>query len=189
MISERALRFVDEVVLDGMRSALARPDQDVQLSLESGEPALAKPAMTRDGVCVVLTVTCYTFRMMWVMLFSRDVATYAYLAGLRGKSVDDLSATQRADLLSECGNMCCGSINRDLGLVFPHLGMSTPITLPSGSLQHLDVLAFDQLRRYHLTDGNGISFRGLLGISDFGDLDFSPPPRAPAQASGELELF
>lgn len=189
MIPEPVIRFIDDVVMDSMKIALVAGAGDAQATCEADGLEPDAVFSGEHSVCVVLTVTCYTFRMLWIMVFANDEATYQYLANLRGKNVADLSESQREDLLRECGNMCCGAINRDLGLVFPHLGMSTPIVLPASSLQHLDSLRFDRIRNYRLDAGPAATFVAKLGIANFGSLDFSPPERAAAQSSGELELF
>ncbi|NVO06744.1 MAG: hypothetical protein HXX19_12810, partial [Rhodoferax sp.] len=86
-------------------------------------PDLARLHSTQ---AVVLSVSSYVFRLTFMLHFSDDAATRQHFAMLARIAPQDFSTQAFMDGIRECGNVCCGNLNRDLVRAFPHIGMSTP---------------------------------------------------------------
>ena len=137
---------------------------------------------------VVLTVSSYLFRLTFMMHFSDDAATRAHFAAVARVPVSDLDAQVFMDAIRECGNVCCGNLNRDLVQVFPHLGMSTPNILDRRCADYLGKLGPGFVQHFSLQDGAGPAFAVTVCVNEFADLDFSAD-LASMDATGELEMF
>ncbi|MES2948060.1 MAG: hypothetical protein V4858_05895 [Pseudomonadota bacterium] len=74
----------------------------------------------------MLTVASFLFRLPVLIYFSSDEATQGHFARINNIDPSEMSAQAFLDVIGECGNICCGTLNRELVLVCPHVAMSTP---------------------------------------------------------------
>jgi len=126
--------------------------------------------------------------MLVLIYFSPDELTKAHLASINRVDVTTMDTQTFFDVISECGNICCGSVNRDLAQVFPHVGMSTPNIVDKQCAHHLDVLGSSYQHHFAVTIPQGPRFHASLCLTEFEDLDFDI--QVPEQqSSGELEMF
>lgn len=184
MISERAKAAFNGMVMQGIRGGLLGPS-DTLLSLEP--VADIPPAL--QGEVVMLSVVSYQFRLLILIHFQRDAATRAHFADLTRVQAASMDEQMFNDAVAECGNMCCGTLNRELGRVFSHIGMSTPNRIDSRCANHLALLDYGHLQHFALQLQSGLCFRISLCVTEYQDLDFALEPPAEVQSTGELELF
>jgi hypothetical protein len=184
MISARAMAAFDRIAMDALRSvASADAGAVVQLT--------RTPPLDAEARSVVMSISEYKFRLVIFFHFEDDKATLAHVARLCRDDVAALSDRQVADTVCEWANMYCGAISRELGRVFPHIGMSTPNILERRVVTHVARLKPGHVSHIALKPGAGPSFASTLCVCDFGDVDFDVEAR-PVQASdvaGELEMF
>jgi hypothetical protein len=149
-----------------------------------------EPELSRLGAqqVVVLTVSSYVFRLTLLIHFSPDEKTYAHFAAVNQLALAEMEEQSFIDAISECGNICCGNLNRDLARVFPHVGMSTPNIIDSRCVAYLDKLGEGYLQHFALQQTGGPSFGVSLCVNPFGPLDFAGD-FAEAETTGELEMF
>ena len=94
------------------------------------------------------------------------------------------------DAICEAGNLCCGGVNRDLGSVFPWVGMSTPNIVDSRCTAHLGILKYGHLQHFRLSVTDSPPLFLTLCVSESEDLDFDfQIPDLAEQGTGELEMF
>ena len=183
-LSARAIASLDGMAMNGLRVALAgRADEVTRLA---AVPDLADVADTRAVMLSVALVEC---RMVLFIYFSPNDATRAHFAALHGKNLSELDEQAFLDALSECGNIACGTMNRDLGQVFTHLGMSTPALVDSQCARHLGLLRHAYPRHYALELNAHTVFHATLCICPYAPLDFSFESQVETASSGELEMF
>jgi hypothetical protein len=149
------------------------------------EPDRARLATDR---VVVLTVSSYVFRLTLLIHFSPDQKTYAHFATVNRLALAEMGEQAFVDAISECGNICCGNLNRDLARIFPHVGMSTPNIIDSRCVASLDKLGAGYLQHFALQQPDGPGFAISLCVNAFGPLDFAGDFAA-AEETGELEMF
>jgi CheY-specific phosphatase CheX len=111
---------------------------------------------------------------------------FARMVRMPLKSMDDKAFY---DAVSEFGNLCCGSMNRDLGRHFPHVGMSTPNILKRGSVAFLGTLDAEYTQHFRIEISPTTHFHATICVCDYGDLDFHVEAKAVEENIGELELF
>jgi hypothetical protein len=149
------------------------------------EPALAH--MPGERV-VVLTIASYAFRLTFMIHFSPDEATFAHFAAVNRLALADMGEQAFVDAISECGNICCGNLNRDLARIFPHVGMSTPNIIDSRCVAYLDKLGQGHQQHFSVKQAGAPGFGISLCVNAFGPLDFQGDFAA-AEETGELEMF
>jgi hypothetical protein len=184
MISSRARAAFDQMLAASLRSSFPGGHA------AAGFGPVEDFAQVTERRAVMLSVAACRFRLMLFLHFDTDARARALLAQLRGLPPDAGADQGFLDAMSEYGNLCCGTLNRELGRVFACLGMSTPNIVERESLRHLPLLRPGYLRHYRLDLGGEHRFHATLCVCEKGELDFEPPPAAPAaEAAGELELF
>ena len=184
MISVRAKNSFNECVMLGMRSALVGPNDSItSLGPVNTILPLQEPEL------VMLSVASYRFRLMIVLYFSRDAASQAHFAGVNRVPPAEMTPQAFTDAIAECGNMLCGTFNREIGRIYPHVGMSTPNILDSRCGEHLKLMGDGHLQHFALHLQSGMRFIASLCVCEDGDLDFDLPPSAPIENTGELEFF
>ena len=184
MISERAKKALNDMVLTGISSALVG-SSDTVLSLE----AVSDIAPITEQEVVMLSVASYQFRLMILIYFSRDEATRNHYAALTRVQPENLDAQMFHDAIAESGNMCCGTFNRELGRAFEHIGMSTPNMIDSRCAEHFSLLHYGHLQHFALHLQSGMHFRASLCVTEYQDLDFELAPAEVPESTGELEFF
>ncbi len=187
-VSDRARLGLDQFVAHAVKSALA--PAGAGCAVVQADDA-AGPASGRE--VVMLTVSSYMFRVLLFMHFDRSAAMRAHLASLGNVAVETMDDERFADDLMERGNLCCGALNRDLSVFFPHIGMSTPCILKRSSVDHVGAVHPVLTRRYRAELGSGVEMHFTLAVCAFADLDFPYEPRAAEEVeedtAGELEMF
>jgi hypothetical protein len=173
-------------------------DRMMQASLKSGLPAsggvVIEPMASLDKIkekkIVILTVSSYLFRLMAIIYFKPDAATRAYFNRNAPEGAPALTDEEFLDRISECGNVCCGSLNRDLGRHFPHVGMSTPNVIDKDCMRYVDLLGCGLVKHYRMQLDDGLSLYASLCVTDYGTVDFHVEQVAEEDVStGELEMF
>lgn len=138
----------------------------------------------------VLTVSSYIFKLMLFISFEVNAQTKQLFLGA---SADTGSAEESdqalCDVISEKENLCCGILSRELAEFFPHIGMSTPNFLASGSLSYMDSLHYDYVQYWGLRLGDDVRFQIGLCMCAYDDIDFTVTVKEEAADTGELELF
>ncbi len=184
MISNSARHAFDQLLRQGLRSALAGPQDSVtDIAAVAGLDDIA------ESRAVILSLSSYSFRLMMFVHFDPDDATREHFARLHGVTPEEMAGQAFNDVIGECGNMACGALNRELGRVYPHLGMSTPHVLDRHSLTHLHLLQYDHLSHARLTLNGSTRFHGSLAVCAHDTLDFEAPAEEQAEVCGELEMF
>ena len=189
MITERAKAGFDTLLNTALRSGLS----------SAGGPCRIQPVealeKSKHKRIVVLTVSSYLFRLLAILYFKDDAATRAFFATQGGGGdgpVPELSEQEFIDRICESGNMICGSLNRDLGRHFPHVGMSTPNVIDRDCMRYVDLLGCGLKRHYLLSLPGDLTMYASLCVSDYGTVDFHVEPAAAQDedvSTGELEFF
>lgn len=183
MISGRARSSFNELLKQAVRENLVAPGEVCGFQEIGGVEAAAEKEV------VVLTISSYLFRLITFFHFTRDRASREHFARLVRRSVQDLDDQSFYDAVSEFGNLCSGSLNRDLGVFFPHVGMSTPNILEHGCLSYLESLSPGHMAHFAIALDSRASFKASICVCDYGDLDFHFEAKTAAESTGELELF
>jgi len=188
MLSSAAKNALDQWFMKAIRQSLTvEASKDSRVCIDEPQRDIHQTKV------VMLTSSSYVFRVFSLIYFDADEATRAHLARRTGMSLNDMSQQKFVDAICECANMCAGSLNRDLGKVYRHIGLSTPNILEVQSAHHLGSLNSGHLRHFRV-EVNGVNlFRASLCVCEFEDMDFHAPSEAAAAEaeveSGELELF
>ncbi len=137
---------------------------------------------------VLLTISSYQFRLIMLIHFSADAKTYAHFDSINKLAATEMGEQAFIDAISECANMCCGNMNRDLARVFTHVGMSTPNIIDRRCVDYLERLGDGYQRHYRLQQPDGPNFGVSICLNAFAPLDFALDV-AEAEETGELEMF
>lgn len=137
---------------------------------------------------VVLTVSSYAFRLIFLLHFSLDEKTKSHFSSGSNAASSDTAEREFLDAIRECGNICCGNLNRDLVRVFPHVGMSTPIIIDARSAAYLAKLGDGYLEHVEVAIASGPTFHVSLCVNEFDDLDFELNSDE-EEITGELKMF
>ena len=185
MITERARYALHAMVQRSLCAALTAPGDHI----DAVEAVQALPSH-KDARMVMLAIASYAFRLILILHRLCDASMrQADLARPRGVDPESLDPRALNDAFAERGNLCCGMLNRELGRVFPHLGMSTPHMLDGRCVDHLASLEPDDLRHFRLTLEGRTPFHATLWVKADGHLDFEVPREEAVEATGELELL
>lgn len=179
MISAQAKEGVDFLFGNAVRSCLLLGGDD-SMHIESVTPG--KTLDLPGKHVVVLTISSYTFRLMTIFHIEPDAATRAYFT--RGDGNRDF-----LEDFCELGNLCCGSINHQLGQFFPHLGMSTPYVLDRACLPFIRELKPGSVSQQKLVINGRVTLYSTVCICAYLPLDFRVDTTVATDTGGELELF
>jgi hypothetical protein len=179
MISQEARAGVDLLFTRAARATLTGGRDD---AIDIAPMPHGKPAPFTEKHMVVLTISSYVFRLLTIFHVNDDVATRNYF--LRGNTQNDFF-----EIFTEIGNLCCGTMNRELGKHFPHLGMSTPDILENKSMPFLDALKPGYVSRHHMLLNNTVSLHATLCLCAYGAIDFTVSRVEMEDAAGALEMF
>ena len=183
MISPRTRSSLDQAMLQGLRNGLPlRPD--LVLSAEPVDD-LEACAATR---LVMISVALYRTRLIHLIYFTPDAPTLAHFAEKAGRTPEEFGDQDLLDAIAEAANMACGTLSRELGQVFPQIGMSTPNMLHRASADHLPGLGGGYLQHYRIALTSGLVFFASLCVIEREELDFELKIEAPTD-TGELEMF
>ncbi|MCA1323861.1 hypothetical protein [Herbaspirillum sp. alder98] len=182
-LSQAAQDGFDLLLGQALRGSLVPADEQAELTVVSDLAEINERQM------VVLTVSSYLFRVMVMFHFTPDAATRAHFARLNKVAPAELGEQAFMDAIAECGNLCCGVLNRDLGNFFPHLGMSTPNVIDSRCAAYLQALNATHVRHFAVDIPDTRRFHVSLCISAYADMDFTVSAQEIEVDTGELELF
>lgn len=184
MISTRAQKHFDQMLSVGIKASLGGTGSNV-----SDIEAVATLKDIKETNVVMITVASFLFRLSVLIYFSPDEATRRHFVGSAG---DDLTTTDDQtffDAIRECCNVCCGSLNRELARVFPHVAMSTPNIMERECGNHLETLKGGYLQHFRATTDTGLQFYVSLCVRDYADVDFEWAMAQETESSGEMEFF
>lgn len=137
---------------------------------------------------VMLSVSSYCFRLVLLIHFSPDEATRNHFSKINKLTASEMNDQAFGDAISECGNICCGSINRALAKSFPHVGMSTPNIVDRQCANYLSLLGGTFEEHVDIILPGGPKLHASLCVSEFEDLDFEMAA-GEDESNGELEMF
>ena len=178
MISTRAQKSFDQMLTQGIKASLGGSASD----LCEVEPETTLKDI-KETHAVMITVASCVFRLSVLIYFSPDEATRRHFVGMES---DDHAFF---DAIRESCNTCCGSLNRELATVFPHVAMSTPNIMERECGSHLDTLKGGYLQHFRVTTSAGAQFYVTLCVRDYATVDFEWAMAQEAESSGELEFF
>jgi len=183
LITTKAKRAIDDMFARGIQASIASVP-------ETTAAVTPKPEVSTDvaSQIVALTVCSYQFRLMVMIYFSPDLPTREYIAALNRVTASDMDDQAFLDAIGEFGNICVGSVNRDMARVFSNVGMSTPNILDRRSALFLQSLGSDHIQHFEIKLGEGQCLHASLCLNAFDDLDFAID-LAEEETSGELEMF
>ena len=182
MISEQAKVGVDRIFAHAAKSTLRVAATD---AIEV-EPMSARLSVApNDDQIVVLTIASYRFRLLVLFHVSADHAVRRYF----GEDADTEVARSFDTAFGEIGNLCCGAMKRDLGLHFPHTGLSTPYTLDGRCQAFLDALKPHHVSRHRIVINSIIQLHATLCLCAYAPIDFIVPTQRADEETGVLELF
>ena len=184
MITERAKASFDRLLVSSLKSGM--PVGGASVSVEP----LKELGKIKEKKIVILTVASYLFRAMAILYFNPDAATRAYFNRNAEEGAPPLGDDEFYDRISECGNVCVGALNRDLGPYFPHVGMSTPNIIDKDCMQYVGLLGCELVKHYKVVLGGELTMYASLCVADYGTVDFHVDPAVEvAVDTGELEMF
>ena len=184
MITERAKASLDRLLVSSLKSGMPIAGASVDVT------PFESVALIGEKKIVVLTVSSYLFRVMAILYFKPDAATRAYFNRGAAQGAPALGDDEFHDRVAECGNVCCGALNRELGAHFPHVGMSTPNIIDKDCMKYIDLLGCGLVRHYRVVLAGELTMYASLCVASDGLLDFHVDPTGDATVdSGELELF
>ena len=184
MITDRAKASFDRLLVSSLESGMpvAGASVDVEPLKELGK--------LKEKKIVILTVSSYLFRAIAIIYFKPDAATRAYFNRNAEEGAPPLTDDEFYDRISECGNVCCGALNRDLGPFFPHVGMSTPNIIDKDCMQYVDLLGCGLTKHYQIVLNGELTMYASLCVADYGLVDFHVDPAVEVEVdTGELEMF
>ncbi len=184
MISTRAQKNFDQMLTLGIKASLGGSASD----LCEVEPVATLKDIT-ESHAVMITVASFLFRLSVLIYFSPDEATRRHFVGVEGDDPTTKDDQAFFDAIRECCNVCCGSLNRELATVFPHVAMSTPNIIERECGSHLETLKGGYLQHFRATTGAGSQFYVTLCVRDYGTVDFEWAMTQETESSGELEFF
>lgn len=183
-LSERAKGSFDRLVEVALSQGLAPEGERAQVAF-----AQELPRKPKEKKAVVLTIANPQFRLVLAIHVRMDVEGKRHFARLNKVEAEGWSDQAFEDAVAECGNICCGAMNRELVKHFPHVGMSTPNLIEREALAYLEAQGPGHRRLYQVT-GMGLDFYATLFVAAFAPIDFyAEIEMATAEASGELEMF
>ncbi|HEY4073224.1 MAG TPA: hypothetical protein VGM52_08980 [Herbaspirillum sp.] len=184
MISTHARDGFDHFLTRALKASLVASDDDV-CDVRVVDALSEIDASTM----VILTISSYLFRLMVMLHFTPDERTREHVARINKMSAEEMNEQSFHDALAECGNICCGILNRDLGAIFPHIGMSTPNIIDTKCAAYLDMLNCGHIQHFEVNIADSPLFHVSLCVCDYADLDFVVDVHEEAADTGELELF
>ena len=188
MISHSAKMALNQWFSKALKESMVAASGD-QCAIETEDGNAAFP----ETKVVMLTSSSYVYRIFTVIYFDADLKTREHFARRTRADAQDMTDQEFIDAVCESANMTCGSLNRDLGRVYPHIGLSTPNILEARSADHLNVLQSGHLQHFRVDINGATLFHASMCVCEFADMDFSVGALAAVAEeevdSGELEMF
>jgi hypothetical protein len=130
---------------------------------------------------LVITTSSFSFRLLTMFDVAATPEARAYFGGEQDAKIETTFA--------EIANLCCGALNRELSVHFPHLGMSIPYSLNAECLGCLDELKPEYVSRYAITVNGSVRVEATLCMCCSAPVEVIARAEAVAETTGELELF
>ncbi|MES2949777.1 MAG: hypothetical protein V4858_14635 [Pseudomonadota bacterium] len=184
MISNRARNSFDQMIMLGIKASMGGTTPET-----CEITTLADPREIRETKVVMLTVASFLFRLSVLIYFSSDEATQDHFARINNIEPSEMNDQAFLDAIRECGNICCGTLNRELARVCPHVAMSTPNIIERECVNHLESLNGGHLQHFRATVDGGKQFHVSLCVRDYADIDFDWTMIEETTAAGEMEFF
>ncbi len=184
MISTRATNSFDQMLMLGIKASMGDT-----ASTDCVVEVLTDPSEIEETQVVMLTVASYVFRVFVMVYFSPDESTKAHFANVTHVDPSEMSEQAFLDAIQECGNMCCGTLNRELVRAFPHVGMSTPNIIERECVHYLQSLPGGHLQHFRAANNAGKKFYFGICVRDFANIDFAWEPVEELVSAGEMEFF
>lgn len=184
-LSQRARDSLDGMMAEGLRQSMAQHHPGAQIR------AVAAPGPESAAThMAVLSIASYSFRIITALHFAHDARTRAWIAGRIGLDESGMGGQPFLDAVCEIGNMCCGTLNRELGAFYDCLGLSTPQVLDIRSLPHLAQIGTDHLQHFEIIDLlPGPPLYATLCARAYTPMDFHWTAPEVQETAGELEFF
>ncbi len=190
MMSSNAVAAIRRLFEQSLReNCISGPNDECLISDSSG---MAPFAERDQHQVVVLNISSYAFRIVALFEFNEDAETSAHLARISHREVRSLQRQDLLDAYSEFVNLICGKVNRDLGKVIFHSGLSTPFFLESTCAQYLSVLKPSNTHILDAVVNHKVHFRLTVCICAADDIsiDFQVDQTAHEETTtGEMEMF
>jgi len=179
MISEQARRSMEQIFINAAKTNLVLAPSDV---CEVAPLVPGRAQGNREKNLLLLTISAFPFRLLTILQAGEHPLTREYyLKGKPGRAFGEVFA--------EVGNLCCGSMNRELTRHFPHLGMSVPYFLDSRCMPFLDELQPEYLSSCAISINGSARLQATLCVCAYAPVDFAVDAQAREETTGELELF
>lgn len=183
MISSSARKSLDRMIIRSLQETFPTAS-----GLPPEISAAAHSAPEANSQMVMLMISSHTFRIVIALRFPGTPEAMRYLSPLHPMDGDtDMQGFR--DGMSERGNMCCGMVNREIGLVFTHTGMSTPHIIDGRSAPFLTAVPHEYATHWHIRLDEQLQFSASLCVHSREPMDFEWHPDAQNEVAGELELF
>lgn len=143
----------------------------------------------RSTRMAVLSIASYTFRIVTALHFDESEPLKTHMAQLGRKSPQAMTHQDFIDAICESGNMCCGTINRELGAFYNGLGLSTPQILDIRSLPYFEQLGAQHLQHFCIDLPADLRLHASMCVRAYEPMDFDWHAEEQPVNSGELELF
>jgi CheY-specific phosphatase CheX len=184
MISNRAQNSFDQMLMLGIKASMGGTSPET-CEVE----VVANLNSIRETNVVMLTVSSFLFRMSVLVYFSSDDATRSHFAAVNNVAIAEMNDQAFLDAIRECGNICCGTLNRELARVYPHVAMSTPNIIERECVNHLESLNGGHLQHFRAKTGSDKPFHVTLCVRDYADIDFEWTMVQDTTSAGEMEFF
>lgn len=184
MISNRARSNFDQMLMLGIKASMGGASPEAcEVEVISDLNSI------RETNVVMLTVSSFVFRMSVLVHFSSDDETRNHFATINNVAAAEMSDQAFLDAIRECGNICCGTLNRELARVYPHVAMSTPNIIERECVDHLESLNGGHLQHFRASPSGDKQFYVTLCVRDYADIDFEWAMLEETTAAGEMEFF
>jgi hypothetical protein len=184
MISTRSRNSFDQMFIAGIKASTGGSAPDA---------CVVEVVPDLNGIketsLVVVTVASFVFRLSVFIYFTPDEATRRHFVPSDSENSETSKDQVFFDAIRECGNICCGTLNRELARVFPHVAMSTPNIVVRECGNYLEALNGGHLQHFRSLTEDGKQFFATLCVRDYADIDFEWAMAEEETASGEMEFF
>jgi hypothetical protein len=178
VFSEQSRQNLAGVFERAARSTMVRSQEDV--CEIAREPAGAAASSTDP--LLVITTSSFNFRLLTIFQVSDTAANRAYfLPAGAGCTIQEGFA--------EVANLCCGALNREISLVYPHLAMSVPSRLSPECLEYLAQLNPEYTSRFTVSINTTAKLAVTLCMCCTAPVDIPMGAATAGQSNGELEMF
>ncbi|MBS1187605.1 MAG: hypothetical protein H6R04_1623 [Burkholderiaceae bacterium] len=150
---------------------------------------LADQSAIDEKKIVILTIASLLFRATVMIYFTPDERAKMFFSRISRVPTDEMTEQGLFDAVAEYGNMCCGTLNRNLGQFFQYVGMSTPNFIDRRSSSFLEAQNYGYTAHFQVDAGDDYRFYISLGVCNYAPLDFQVQAQAEDTSTGELELF